>query len=246
MLKADILFSKPDYPLPFEFNQKVADCFDDMALRSIPFYLQVQQMIGELVLRFFQEGSSVYDLGCSTGTSCFLFYQKLLDASCQDFLVHGMDSSSPMIELARGKMQQKNIQDKRLHFSVADILKEDFNRPSVVLLNYTLQFVPPLKREKLIRRIYEALPHKGVLIVSEKLRQKSGLLSQVFLDEYLELKRKNGYSELEIARKREALENVLVPYTLDEDINLFKSGGFQSVEVFFSWFNFSSFLCLKE
>ena len=84
-------------------------------------------------------------------------------------------------------------------------------------MNYTLQFIDPLHREKLVRRIYEGLNHNGILLVSDKTLQSHTDLSRIFVDNYYNLKRTNGYSELEISRKREALENVLIPYPVKEE-----------------------------
>ena len=116
----------------------------------------------------------------------------------------------------------------------------------VVIMNYTLQFVPPLEREALVRRIYASLRHNGILIVSDKTTQSHTDISRIFVEKYYEFKRSNGYSELEISRKREALENVLIPYSVAEEEELFRQCGFAAVDRFFSWYNFSSFLCVKR
>jgi tRNA (cmo5U34)-methyltransferase len=113
-------------------------------------------------------------------------------------------------------------------------------------MNYTLQFIDPLRREKLIRKIYEGLNHNGILLVSDKTLQSHTDLSRIFVDNYYNLKRANGYSELEISRKREALENVLIPYPIKEEERLFRDAGFEAVDLFYTWYNFSSFVCLKK
>ena len=113
-------------------------------------------------------------------------------------------------------------------------------------MNYTLQFLDPLEREPLIRRIYEGLNHNGILLVSDKTLQSHTDISRIFIDNYYNMKRANGYSELEISRKREALENVLIPYPIREEENLFRNAGFEAVDLFYTWYNFSSFICLKK
>jgi len=111
---------------------------------------------------------------------------------------------------------------------------------------WTLQFVRPLGRDNLIRWIYDALVDDGVLIVTEKILTNNGNMNRLFIDYYYEFKRRNGYSDTEIARKREALENVLIPYRLEENVDLFRRNGFEMVETFFQWFNFAGFLCVKK
>jgi tRNA (cmo5U34)-methyltransferase len=115
----------------------------------------------------------------------------------------------------------------------------------VVLLTWTLQFVRPLQRDQLIRSIYENLVPGGVLICVEKILTNSSDMNRFFIDFYYDFKRRNGYSEEEIVKKREALENVLIPYRIEENMELFRRNGFETVETFFQWYNFTGFLCVK-
>ncbi len=231
---------------PFEFSQDVARAFDDMAERSIPFYREVQGMVRDLALRFFQPGTRILDLGSSTGWTSALIYQALREQGQEDFRILSLDSSAPMTEEAHRRREALGADPEGWEIRQGDILTESLAGASVVILNYTLQFIPPLKREGLVRRIYQGLSHQGILLVSDKMLQESTDLSRIFIDEYYGFKGKQGYSTLEIARKREALENVLVPYRLKEEEALFRRAGFEAVELFFSWYNFSSFLCLKQ
>jgi tRNA (cmo5U34)-methyltransferase len=116
---------------------------------------------------------------------------------------------------------------------------------SVVLLVLTLQFVRPLNRDRLLDDIYRGLRPGGCLILVEKVLGETPLFNRLFIKHYYELKRRNGYSELEIAQKREALENVLVPYRLEENRDLLVRHGFQSIDVFFKWYNFSGLIAVK-
>ncbi|QEN04028.1 carboxy-S-adenosyl-L-methionine synthase CmoA [Thiospirochaeta perfilievii] len=247
MAKIDKVFSNPlgEIP-PFTFNEKVAHVFDDMAERSIPFYREVQKMITDLSLTFFQEGSKIYDLGCSTATTSALVYQGLIDRGVTDFTIKGIDNSEAMCEEARIKLDSLGASKDHVSISLGDFLQEEIHDASVVIMNYTLQFTDPLKREAIIKKIYNGLRHNGILLVSDKLLQTNTDISRTFIDKYYNMKRLNGYSELEISQKREALENVLIPYTLEEETALFTQCGFKGVDAFFSWYNFTSFICIKK
>lgn len=247
MEKRDKVYDIPMKKLPpFEFNEKVAHVFDDMADRSIPFYREVQKMITDLALTFYQEGSRVYDLGCSTATTMALIYQAFTDNGINDYFIHGIDSSMPMCAEARVKLDTLGVDSNRVSVKEGNFLQEDIHDASVVIMNYTLQFIDPLKREFLIQKIYDGLRHNGILLVSDKMLQSNTDISRVFIDKYYNMKRANGYSELEISQKREALENVLIPYSLREETSLFKECGFKGVDTFFSWYNFTSFICIKK
>ncbi len=231
---------------PFEFNETVAHVFDDMAKRSIPCYVEVQSMVTTLALTFFQEGSRIYDLGCSTGTTLALILEGMKEHGLSDYELRGIDASGAMCREAEQKIREQGNSEGRVSIEQADILDVDVAEASVVIMNYTLQFIEPLKREGLIRRIHEGLRHNGVLLVSDKTLQSHTDLSRIFVDNYYSLKRKNGYSELEISRKREALENVLIPYPVQDEERLFRRCGFEAVDIFHTWYNFSSFICLKR
>jgi tRNA (cmo5U34)-methyltransferase len=217
-----------------------------MAGRSIPWYRQVQEMSASLAATFFQEGSTLYDLGCSTASGTILAAEALFAAGFRRPRLVGVDNSAAMCERASEKLGI--LFDGREPVSIRneDLLETEIRDASVVIMNYTLQFIPPLRRESLLRRIYDNLRHNGILIVSDKTTQSHTDLSRIFVDKYYDFKRANGYSELEISQKREALENVLIPYSVQEEETLFLDTGFASVDRFFSWYNFSSFLCIKR
>ena len=247
MAKVDKVFSDPIRKIPpFTFNEKVAHVFDDMAERSIPFYREVQKMITDLSLTFFQEGSKIYDLGCSTATTTALIYQGLMDRGITDFVITGIDNSKAMCQEAKIKLDSINASKDHVSITNGDFLTEDIHDASVVIMNYTLQFTDPLNRETLIKKIYNGLRHNGILLVSDKLLQSNTDISRTFVDKYYNMKRLNGYSELEISQKREALDNVLIPYTLEEETALFEECGFKGVDPFFTWYNFTSFICIKK
>jgi tRNA (cmo5U34)-methyltransferase len=116
---------------------------------------------------------------------------------------------------------------------------------SVALMILTLQFIRPLNRERLMRDVHRGLNENGSLILVEKVLGEDSLFNRQFIKYYYDFKRRNGYSELEIAQKREALENVLIPYKLLENRELLKSVGFRYVDVFFKWYNFCGIVAVK-
>ena len=245
-MKKDDIFLAPDKrPGDFEFNAEVAEVFDDMLLRSVPFYLEQQSMLKCIGKSFWIPGTNVYDLGCSTATTLIELCRELPDSA---HLI-GYDSSSPMLDRARQKIAACHLNNRievrygELNGQLSQVPVEN---ASVVTMCWTLQFIRPLRRDNVVRWIYDGLADGGVLIVTEKILTNSGHMNRFFIDYYYEYKRRQGYSDTEIVRKREALENVLIPYRLEENLELFRRNGFEIVETFFQWFNFAGFLCVKK
>jgi tRNA (cmo5U34)-methyltransferase len=226
----------------FEFDEKVAGVFDDMVARSVPYYDEVQRLQVDLAVEFLPERESlVYDLGCSTGTTLHLLSSHPRCPKAARFV--GLDNSPAMLDKARAKLAPAGNR--------AELLEADLNagvdlRPCrIVFLNWTLQFVRPLYRESLVRRIYEALEPGGALFLSEKVLLSSSFLNRLYIEHYLQYKRSRGYSDAEIQRKREALENVLVPYRLEENRLMLERAGFGTIDPFFRWLNFACLLAVK-
>ena len=229
----------------FEFNEEVASVFDDMLVRSVPGYLEQQALIREIARKFHVSGTKVYDLGCSTGTT-LVNIARDLEAGTQ---LVGYDNSHPMLERAQARIDAHvgTTQIELRHADLNDSLTHlDLGNASVVTLLWTLQFIRPLQRDKLIRKICDNLVDGGILICCEKVLTNDSDMNRFFIDFYYDFKRRNGYTEDEILRKREALENVLVPYRVDENFELFKRNGFGVAEIFFQRFNFAGFLCVKN
>lgn len=225
----------------FRFDEKTAAVFDDMVCRSVPYYNEIQRMTTELCADFAQPGSNLYDLGCATGTT-FMLLDELIDP---DVRFVGVDNSADMLAQARTKLNGL-ASGRRFDLIEADLHSAfEMENASVVLLVLTLQFVRPLYRDKLIRRIADAIPENGALILVEKLTSSHTLLNRLFIKHYYEYKKRNGYSEIEIAQKREALENVLIPYRPEENHEMLHDVGFRHCEVFFRWYNFAGFVAVK-
>lgn len=227
----------------FNFGRDTAVVFDDMLGRSVPFYAEIQRMTGELVADFAADGTSIYDLGCSTCTS-FLEVARFLPPDVSPRFV-GVDSSAEMLEIAGRKLKEEAFPHP-YELRHGDLDKGVvIDNASVVLLVLTLQFVRPLQRERLIRMIREGLTDSGCLILVEKVLGENSTFNRLFINHYYEMKRRNGYSEMEIAQKREALENVLIPYRLEENKELLRKCGFGHVDVYFKWYNFCAMIATK-
>jgi tRNA (cmo5U34)-methyltransferase len=241
-LREDKVFNEPiDRAVDFKFDETVAAVFDDMVSRSVPSYMEIQRMLVELGAYFTTAGSNVYDLGCSTGTTLAMLHRALQ----VDARLCGIDASYEMLEQCRDKLEVLGLADS------IELRREDLDvgvkieNASVVMLVLTLMFVRPLNREKLMSSIYSGLNDNGCLLLVEKVLGDGSLFNRLFIERYYAFKRRMGYSDLEIAQKREALENVLVPYRLHENRELLLRVGFREVEVFFKWYNFAGFVAVK-
>jgi tRNA (cmo5U34)-methyltransferase len=241
-VKRDEVFREPQEQVgDFAFGQEVASVFDDMVLRSVPFYAEMQRMIGEMASDFAVEGTNVYDLGCSTGTTLLHLDSRLP----RNLKFIGVDSSAEMLEKCRRKLMAQEF-DRPYELVEADLNRGVLvQNASVVLLILTLQFIRPLYRDKLLEQIYHGLNENGCLFLVEKVIGEDSLFNRLFIDYYYDLKRRNGYSQMEISQKREALENVLIPYKLLENRELLLRTGFRYVEVFFKWYNFCGMVAVK-
>jgi tRNA (cmo5U34)-methyltransferase len=229
-------------PSDFKFGATVANAFDDMVERSVPFYNEIQRMIIELAAEHAIPNTNVIDLGCSTGTTMI----GLNPHVNQNIKFIGVDDSVEMLKKCDVKLKEASFE--RQYELVNTDLHEDLKieNASVVILCLTLQFVRPIFRERLLKRIYDGLVTGGVLIISEKILAEESLFNRNFIKYYYDYKRRNNYSEMEISQKREALENVLIPYKLSENFKMLKEAGFQHTETFFKWYNFSGFIAVKS
>ena len=226
----------------FSFDKRVATVFDDMVSRSVPFYDEMQRMIVELARDYAQPKSSIYDLGCASGTT-LLGLQHAVDL---DVNLIGVDNSEDMLNTCREKIDCENS-SRQITLTHADICERpSVKNASVVILVLTLQFVRPCHRARLIEEIFGGILPGGCLIVVEKVLGENPQSNRRFISYYHELKRRHGYSELEVSQKREALENVLIPYRLSENCDLLSNAGFADVDVFFKWYNFAGIVAFRD
>ena len=240
--KTDSLFSQPMGKVAgFTFDESVAAVFPDMIQRSVPGYSTVIAISGVLAEHFSQTGTHLYDLGCSLGASSFAM-AKRAEPGCHLFAV---DNSKAMLDQLRQRVKDHPLP---IEFSTieADICEVPLSRASVVALNFTLQFVALAKREILLQKIFNAMVDQGVLILSEKVAFEDPSVAQLFNDLHHDFKRANGYSDLEISQKRDAIENVLMPESIVAHKKRLIDCGFSRVEVWFQCFNFVSLVAFKS
>lgn len=233
----DTVFTRP-IEKQFEFDASVASVFDDMAARSIPFYKENLALIARLLCAILKENDTVVDLGCSTANT-LLMVHKYAKVPLQ---LYGFDNAEAMLEIAA---QKTHAFGAKITLEKADITTLCIPSAEAIVANYTLQFIRPPKRALLVASVCDALTAGGVFIFSEKIVHEDPVLSKAMIEVYLDFKREQGYSDFEISQKREALENVLVPYTEQENKEMALKAGFAKVETLFKWGNFATYLAKK-
>ena len=225
----------------FAFDDNVARVFPDMIKRSVPGYATIVAMTGLLAGRYATPGSALYDLGCSLGASTLAMRQNLRQPECR---IIGVDNSASMLERCRSIIDT-DTHDTPVDLVCANLQDISIEDASVVVLNFTLQFIPLEIRDAVLHSIYQGMRPGGIMVLSEKVTFEDPHLNELNIDLHHEFKRANGYSELEIAQKRDAIENVLLPETLNQHRQRISRAGFGSCDVWFQCFNFASLVALK-
>jgi tRNA (cmo5U34)-methyltransferase len=239
--KKDTVYSKPqDKVDEFRFDGQVADVFENMIQRSVPGYRLLLEMIGMLTDKYAQPSTNCYDLGCSLGASTLKIRQNL-PADCT---VIGIDNSEAMVNRARQNMLRDHSQAV-VNIRLEDLEESSIENASIVVMNFTLQFIADEKRQAILKRIAEGLNKGGVLILAEKIKFENEPRQKLMTDLHHEFKAYQGYSDLEIAQKRTSLENVLVPNTIDQHILRLKEAGFSTAELCVRCLNFVAFLAIR-
>lgn len=237
MLQDDI-FTKP-IEKQFEFDEEVAGVFDDMISRSIPGYENILELTLSTLSEYVDSGR-ITDIGCSTANLLIGLSKRLKD---RDIELIGIDDSEYMIEVAAKKAA---IYEADIKLLKLDAISQELPKSKAFVANFTLQFIRPIIREQLVQKIFDSLEDGGIFLFAEKLISEDKKLNKFLIDSYHDYKKNRGYSELEIMRKREALENVLVPYTQKENETLCKKAGFAYVETLYRWCNFALFVAIKK
>lgn len=242
MSKTDNIYANPlDQVDSFSFDHKVVEVFPDMIKRSVPGYTAIIDGIGQIAKKYVQSDSKVYDLGCSLGAATLSIREAVNDPSCQ---IIAIDNSSAMVERCRLIQSGYNF-EMPVEVLEADINDLSFDNASLVVLNFTLQFLPRGQRLQLLQKIYDGLNSNGVLVLSEKLTMSTEELDAQIIDIHHDFKKQNGYSDMEIAQKRAALENVLIPDTRERHYERFQKAGFSQYDTWFQHYNFASFIAVK-
>lgn len=239
--KKDNYFADPMAEIrPFVFDKGVAEVFDDMVSRSVPFYDEIHQIIKDLLNYYFKEDDLLVDLGCSTGTTIKLMSDHLKEKKATFF---GVDNSEAMVTKAQEKLKGLS---HSYELAVEDIENVPLKDAGVVVMNYTLQFINKQRRPVLLKKIHDGLRKGGLFVLTEKIDSENRDIHELLTSLYYDFKRRQGYSELEISQKREALEKVLVPHTPEVQLELIKQAGFTKTSMIFRWYNFACFIGIKE
>ncbi len=241
--QTDIIFSHKHQQIKdFSFDKQVVEVFPDMISRSVPGYQTIIDTIGQLSKNYVTDHSNVYDLGCSLGAATIAMRQSITAEQCK---IIAIDNSSAMIE--RCQMHINAFKGKTaVDIIEADIVDATINNASMVVLNFTLQFIEPEQRDHLIAKIYRGLKPGGLLVLSEKIAQDDTVCNDLLIDLHHNFKRANGYSDLEISQKRNALENVMRIDTLPTHLTRLTNHGFTHLSPWFQCFNFFSLLAIKN
>lgn len=249
----DTIFSEPLSSVkPFAFDERVAAVFEDMISRSVPLYREVQRVTGLLAAKIVRPGERVYDLGCSTGITllsvagaCAAEVSPGGPASVEPLEIIGIDSSAAMLTECEKNLERAGIRD-RVTLETADLLTFTPLSARLLIMNYTLQFIEPHARPALLQRLCGSLVSGGMLLLSEKVVHRLPVAQEVLTELHWSFKREQGYSALEIAQKRDAIENVLVPLPLEENVALLRDAGFSRIELLLKSYTFATVLAVKD
>jgi tRNA (cmo5U34)-methyltransferase len=238
----DRLYAHDQAVVPdFVFDERVARVFPDMINRSVPGYATIINMIATLAAQWVRPGSCCYDLGCSLGAATMAIHSAI---EAEDVRIIGVDNSRAMLRTARENLDQCH-HGPAIELICADIRDVSIQRASMVVLNFTLQFLPAEERTAILKRIHDGMLPEGLLVLSEKIVVPNETAQRIFTEMHHGFKKAQGYSDLEISQKRSALEDVLIPESLACHIDRLKAVGFSTVEVWFQCFNFVSLLAIK-
>jgi len=242
LTNTDLIYSNPKAQVKdFAFDAQVVEVFPDMISRSVPGYNTIIDTIGHLSQRFVQQNTTIYDLGCSLGAAT-LAMRKGIEASACNIIA--VDNSSAMVE--RCKMHINAFKgDTPVEVIEANIQEVKIENASMVVLNFTLQFIEKSERQALVTNIAEGINKGGILVISEKISHGDSVIDEHLVDLHHNFKRTNGYSELEVAQKRTALENVMRTDSVEQHIARLTNAGFSHVSPWFQCFNFISFIAIK-
>jgi tRNA (cmo5U34)-methyltransferase len=225
----------------FAFTDAVADVFPDMIRRSVPGYDALISLLGVLADQYVQENSRVYDLGSSLGASTLAIYPHVKERQVEFICV---DNSAAMTQRCKTLLQQY-IPAANVKLQCANIETTSITNASLVIINFTLQFLPQAQRLNLLKKVYVGMHSGAALVLSEKLQFADPVQQQQYTELHHQFKRANGYSDLEISQKRAALEQVLIPDTLEEHTQRLEAAGFKQISIWFQSLNFISLLAIK-
>ena len=242
-MKRDDIYSLPLNQVgSFEFDEQVVKVFPDMIARSVPGYASILSMIEQLAARFVLPGTQVWDLGCSLGAATRLIRRQ----APPDCTIHAVDNSAAMIERLRTILSESHENGCLVELHEKDLRDVEIRDATFVVLNLTLQFLPPEERTRVIENVWRGLLPGGALLLSEKICFDEPNQQQLMTDLHHDFKRAHGYSDLEVAQKRTAIENRLIPESLDTHVARLRQAGFTTIAPWFQCFNFVSILAVRS
>lgn len=237
----DTIYSTLQAADSFEFNQQVAQVFPDMIKRSVPGYQLILSNISKFAKRFGVDNTNCYDLGCSLGAASLALSNGL---KAKNVKIIALDNSPAMVDRCR-QMLDSFKHTTPIKITLGNLEDIPIENASMVVLNFTLQFIDKSKRQQILDKIYAGLNKHGVLILSEKICFEEQQIEQLITELHHEFKLENGYSQLEISQKRTALEQVLMPESMQQHISRLKQSGFSQVSCWLQHYNFASFIAIK-
>ena len=238
----DTIYSQPQQVSEFRFDQSVAEVFPDMIQRSVPGYSTIVDTMGQICARYAQPQSNIYDLGCSLGAVSLAASKYIKSEDCH---ILAIDNSQAMAQ--RCELHVKAFKAVTpISVICDDIQNIEIKNASCVVMNFTLQFIPPEQRIDIMHKIFAGLNSGGVLLLSEKLSHNTQQGNDLMIDLHHEFKRRNGYSELEISQKRTALEDVMRTETFEQHKERLEQVGFTDVVRWFTCYNFASMVAIKH
>ncbi len=240
-MKRDKIFAQDQAVVDFAFDDSVADVFPDMIRRSVPGYETVISLLGVFAGQYAKDGSNVYDLGSSLGAATLAMHRQTSSRNLKHICI---DNSEAMVKRCESRLA-RHMPESDLQVICEDIENSQITNASLVVINFTLQFLAPDSRLALLKNIYDGLLPGGALVLSEKIVFDNERENQQQIEWYHNMKRSNGYSDLEISQKRAALENVLIPDTLEQHQSRLQEAGFAESYQWFQSFNFVSLVALK-
>ena len=238
----DLIYSQAHKQVKnFTFDAQVVEVFPDMISRSVPGYNTIIDTIGRLSQQFVQEKTNIYDLGCSLGAATLAMRKGITAQNCK---IIGVDNSSDMVKRCKMHVDafKGNTPVKIIEGNIQDI---EIENASMVVLNFTLQFIERTQRQALLNKIAKGLKPGGLLVLSEKITSEDKVTDEVLIDLHHSFKRDNGYSELEVAQKRSALEKIMLTDSVEVHKERLKQAGFSHSSIWFQCFNFTSFIAIK-
>lgn len=227
-------------PGNWRFDHEVVQAFDEHVRRSVPFYDQVQIMISDISEWFVRDGTTIYDLGTSTGETIYRLKDK--HRSKKNIRYIGIDNSLPMLEKARIKCGDENVQF--LHQNIISVT--EFPSAGLVTAIYSLQFLPLSERRIVVERVSRDLYEGGAFIIVEKVRAESSYFEDIWLELYWDMKQSSGLNSEQVLSKAKSLRGILIPLTLSENIKMLEESGFVIIDIFMKWYNFVGIVAVKN